>query len=173
MSDLRPFSMREVLTDPELLGDVLAGESWRGWRTLLIAMMGEALDDEERAIFTKLTGREREPRVRVDEFWAIVGRKGGKSRAIAVLIVYVACFLDHSSVLVAGERGVILCMSKTARQAGVVFGYVAGILESSPVLSRLVTNKTSEVLTLSNGLEIEIRPASFRGIRGITAVMVV
>ena len=35
--------IRSALTDPGLLGNVLAGDSWRAWRTLLIAAMGEAL----------------------------------------------------------------------------------------------------------------------------------
>ena len=36
--------MRKALTDKKLLGNVLAGDSWLAWRTLLIASMGEALD---------------------------------------------------------------------------------------------------------------------------------
>ena len=62
-------TMRRALSDPALLGDVLAGDSWAAWRILLIAMMGEPLDDEERAVFKSLTGRENEPLVRVEEFW--------------------------------------------------------------------------------------------------------
>ena len=54
-------TMREALTDVRLLGSVLAGESWLAWRVLLIAGMGEKLTDDERVIFTKLTGREVEP----------------------------------------------------------------------------------------------------------------
>ena len=41
-------TIRKALTDKKLLGNVLAGESWRAWRTLMIAMMGEALTDAER-----------------------------------------------------------------------------------------------------------------------------
>jgi hypothetical protein len=51
----------------------LGGDSWLAWRVLLIAAMGEPLTDEERAIFAKLTGREREPGERVDELWCVVG----------------------------------------------------------------------------------------------------
>ncbi len=54
-------TMRKALSDPALLGNVLVGDSWRAWRVLLIALMGEPLDNEERAIFKGLTGREREP----------------------------------------------------------------------------------------------------------------
>ena len=33
--------MRRALEDPDLFGRILSGESWRGWRVLLIAAMGE------------------------------------------------------------------------------------------------------------------------------------
>ena len=35
-------SIRKALSDPALLGHVLKGDSWRAWRVLLIAAMGEA-----------------------------------------------------------------------------------------------------------------------------------
>src|SRR5580700_6300416 len=100
-------------------------------------------------------------------------RRGGKSRAIGALCVFVAVFVDHSSVLVPGERPVVLCLAPTAKQAGVVYGYICAIFESSPLLAKLVTNKTAEILSLTNGIEIEVRPASFRGVRGLTCVAVV
>jgi hypothetical protein len=81
-------TMRKALSDPQLLGNVLAGESWRRWRTLLVSLMGEALTDDERVIFKDLTGREREPLERVEEFWGVIGRRGGKSRAAAALVVF-------------------------------------------------------------------------------------
>ena len=65
-------TMRRALSDPNLLGNVLAGDSWAAWRVLLIAAMGEALTEDERVIFTRLTGREREPLSRVEEFWGII-----------------------------------------------------------------------------------------------------
>ena len=84
------------------MGAVLGGDSWLAWRVLLIAAMGEALTDDERSIFTKLTGREREPGERVDELWCVIGRRGGKSRAIAALLVYLATMVDYRSQLVLG-----------------------------------------------------------------------
>ena len=54
-------ALREALSDPNLLGAGIAGDSWRSWRVLLIAAMGEELTEDEREIFTQLTGREREP----------------------------------------------------------------------------------------------------------------
>ena len=87
--------LREALSDPNLLGTAIAGDSWRSWRALLIAAMGEELSEDEREIFTKLTGREREPLQRVDQFAAVIGRRGGKSRAMATLATYIAGLCDH------------------------------------------------------------------------------
>jgi hypothetical protein len=166
-------TMRQALSDPELLGTVLEGPSWRTWVVLLVAIMGELLDDEERTIFAQLTGRGREPGERVHEFWGIIGRRGGKSRAIAVLIIYIAVLIDHGRVIVSGERPVVLCLAPTTRQASIVLGYVAGILESVPLFAGMIVNRTAESIELSNGIFIEVRAATFRGVRGFTTVAVV
>jgi hypothetical protein len=109
-------TMRRALSDPAMLGTVLVGDSWLAWRILLVAAMGESLTDDERVIFTRLTGREREPDVRVESLWAAVGRRGGKSRAIATLIVFIATLVDHSKAIVTGEKPIVLCLAPTARQ---------------------------------------------------------
>jgi hypothetical protein len=54
-------AFRGALSDPNLLGTAIAGDSWGAWPALLIAAMGEELREDERAIFNQLTGREREP----------------------------------------------------------------------------------------------------------------
>jgi hypothetical protein len=125
--------LRKALDDPQLLGDMLAGDSWRGWRTLLVAGMGEPLiDDAERETFTQLTGRAREPLQRIEELVAIVGRRGGKSRASAVLAAYIGGLCEHP--LVPGERGVLLCIAPDQRQAGIALGYCEAAFDASPIL---------------------------------------
>ncbi len=166
-------SFREAATSPALLGPILGGPSWLGWRALLLAALGEELEPEERAEFERLTGRPNEPLEKVDEFWSIVGRRGGKSRAISCLAIYLALLCDYSDCLAVGERGVLLILAQNQKQAGIVFNYISGILESIPALAKLVTNKTSEIISLANGIDIEIRAASFRGVRGITAIAVI
>lgn len=76
--------MRAALADPDLFGRVFAGESGAAWRVLLIAAMGEALTQAECIVFEMLTGRPREPGARVDELLAVIGRRGGKTRAVAI-----------------------------------------------------------------------------------------
>ena len=127
--------LREALSDPNLLGTAIAGDSWRSWRTLLIAAMGEELSEDEREIFTKLTGREREPLQRVDQFAAVIGRRGGKSRAMATLATYIAGLCDHSDALVPGERGVLLCVALDQRVAKIILDYAEACFERSPILS--------------------------------------
>jgi hypothetical protein len=44
------ISMRKALESPAYFGTLLAGDSWQAWRVLLIAIVGEALTDEERVV---------------------------------------------------------------------------------------------------------------------------
>jgi hypothetical protein len=101
-------TLRQALEDQSLLGAALAGPSWHAWRSLLIAMMGEPPTKDELKTFTKFTGRETPPSKRVDELWCCVGRRGGKSRAMAALAIYLAGLCDSQDKLSPGERGVVL-----------------------------------------------------------------
>jgi hypothetical protein len=161
-------SIRDALADPNLLGNVLAGDSWRAWRVLMIAAMGEELTDDERETFKQLTGRAHEPLQRVEELAAVVGRRGGKSRAMATLAVYIAGLCEHP--LVRGEKGVLLCVAPDSRQASIVLDYATAAFEASPILRQLIANRTADALELTNGIAIEVRAASFRRLRGPTYV---
>ena len=143
------------------------------WRVLLIACMGEALTAEERAIFAALTGREREPLERVDELWCVIGRRGGKTRAIAVLGAYIAALVDFSDVLAPGERASLPIISASLWQASKCKQYLSGIFAEVPALKRLVENETNDTISLSTRVDIECRPASFRTSRGGTCCAVI
>ena len=99
-------TMREALADPRYFGLLLIGDSWAAWRILLIAIVGEQLTDDERIVFKALTGRDIEPGGPVHEFWAVIGRRGGKSRAAGVLAAYLAACCDWRHLLAPGERGI-------------------------------------------------------------------
>ena len=166
-------TLREALSDPNLLGTAIAGDSWRSWRVLLIAAMGEELREDEREIFTQLTGREREPLQRVDQFAAVIGRRGGKSKAIATVATYIAGLCDHRDALVPGERGVLLCVALDQRVAKIILDYAEACFERSPILKQLIANRTADALELTNGITLEVRPASFRKLRGPTYIAVI
>lgn len=165
------ITIRKALTDPKLLGSTLKGSSWMAWRTLLIGAMGEALTDAERPTFTALTGRAREPLQRVEELEAVVGRRGGKSRAMATLAAYIGGLCKHP--LSRGERGVLLCIAPDQRQAAITLDYAAATFETSPILAQLIANRNADTLELTNGINIEVRAASFRRLRGPTYIGVI
>lgn len=165
------ITIRKALADKALLGGVLAGPSWHAWRTLMIAAMGEALRDDERTIFTALTGRTTEPLERVEELCAVIGRRGGKSRAMATLATYIAGLCDHN--LVRGETGVVLLIAPDQRQAKIALDYAAAAFEQSPILKQLIASRTADTLELTNGISIEVRAASFRRLRGPTYIAVI
>ena len=162
--------LREALTDPRLLGNALPGPTWHAWRTILLATLGEELTDEELKTFHEVTGRVTAPTSRCEELIAVIGRRGGKSRATAVLAVYLSTLVDYKDVLVTGERGLLLCIAPDLRQAGIVHGYISGILADSELLSPLVDHATSAIIKLSNGIDIETRAASWRRLRGVTCI---
>jgi hypothetical protein len=170
---MRPtISIRKALSDPLLLGNVLSGTSWSAWRTLLTAAMGEPLTDDELTQFTQLTSRPAAPSQRVEELVAIVGRRGGKSRALSVLAAYIAGLCDHRPDLAPGETGVLLIISPNQRQAKIALDYCAAAFERSPILKQLIANRNSDTLELTNGVNIEVRAASFRRLRGPTYIAV-
>jgi hypothetical protein len=167
------IAMRDALADPKLLGHALSGESWSAWRTLLIAAVGEKLTPTERKAFKRFTGRAREPGSMVETFLAVAGRRSGKSRAMAVLIVYLAILVDWSDDLSLGERGIAMFLAPSERQAATTFRYAAAIIDAAPLLRARVTGRTADVIELDRGVDLEIAAASWRRSRGATAVAIV
>src|SRR4029078_11320241 len=81
----------------------------------------------------------------------------------AVLSTYIGGLCEHP--LVAGERGVLLCIAPDQRQAKITLEYVAAAFDASPILRQLVVNRTADALELANNISIEVRSASFRRLR--------
>lgn len=165
-------SLRRALEDKNLLAPVMGGDSRQAMRALLLASQGEELTTAERAHFQALTGRDREPLQRAEECHIFAGRRSGKSSGIAALIVYASALCDYSDRLSPGETGVALLIAENQKQARIMLRYIEGALDQSPVLRKLVVGKTQHSLRLSNGIEIEVRPADFRGLRGPSYVIV-
>jgi hypothetical protein len=141
---------------------------------LLIAAMGEPLTEDQRTLFAELTGgRPQEPLQRVEEFVGVIGRRGGKSRAIAVLATYIAALCSHTDTLVPGETGLVLIIAPDQRQALIVLEYIAATFAATPILSLLVASRTADTLTLTTRVSIEVRSASFRRLCGPTYLAVI
>jgi hypothetical protein len=167
------FPMRDALADPLLLADALRGPSWDAWRILLIAAVGEELTEDERAAFKQFTGRDHEPGSMIDTWLTVSGRRSGKTTALAVLVVYLACLCDWSDDLSLGERGVALYLAPTQDQAKRAFRYARAFINHSPLIKKLVTNEVADSIELSNGIDVEIQAANWRHVRGVTCIAVV
>jgi hypothetical protein len=86
---------------------------------------------------------------------------------------YLAALVDWSSVLAKGERGLVLCIGPDQRQAKIQRDYIEGNFDASPIMSSLIRGRTADTIELSNRVSIEVRSASFRRLRGVTAVAVI
>ncbi|MGJ7459446.1 hypothetical protein [Halomonas sp. RA08-2] len=161
-------TIREVMTDPALFGEQFGGESFAAWRALLAGFYGLPLDDDELAAWQDLTGREEAPTGAADEFWLVVGRRGGKSQAAALLAVFEAAFHDYTDRLSPGEVATVMVLAADRKQARSVFRYISGLLHSNPMLERLIVREDKESLELANRTAIEVHTASFRTVRGYT-----
>jgi hypothetical protein len=92
---------------------------------------------------------------------------------MSVLVTYLAACCDYRDVLAPGERGLVLCLSADQRQGRITLDHIAANFEQSPILAQLVVSRTADAIELSNRVTIEVRAASYRRLRGITAVAIV
>ena len=61
-------------------------------------------------------------------------------------------------------------MAASTVQATQAFNFVSGIFTTAESLKGLLENETNDTISLASGVDITIRPASFRTIRGMTAL---
>jgi hypothetical protein len=157
-----------ALADPNLLGAALGNLTpWKVWRIVLRAAFALGLGtEEERAIFEEISGGRPLPAKRVRELWAVVARRGGKSRMAAAIGVYLALFVLRN--LAPGEVGEVTIIAATREQASVVFKYIVGFLQASPVLRQEIEAVTQTEVRLRGNVVLSTRAGSYRTLRGRT-----
>jgi hypothetical protein len=133
----------EAIDDPNLLGaSIRDPDSWKPWRALLAASFGLSLSSEELALYRACTGRRVPPSAPASYLWLVIGRRGGKSFAMALIAVYLAVFRDWRKYLSPGERAIVLLVAAAREQAKILHRYCQGIL-SPPLLDSHVLNVTA------------------------------
>jgi hypothetical protein len=162
------FTIDRVFKDRRLLGAALGDFDLSTWRPALKAAFGLKLNDAEAKTFAQIAGNRAVPETRVRELWAVIGRRGGKSRMAAAVATYLALFVKHRRSH--GERPMVLVIASSVDQARTVFGYVKGFLDASEVLSKEVVDAKAFEVTLSNGVVIAVHSSSFRTVRGRTLI---
>jgi hypothetical protein len=172
--------MRDALTildtmdDPALFGPWFKRrDDWQAWRAFLCALFGLPMTTEQRAIYTRHTGRGNYTTCQAHEAWLIIGRRGGKSFVCALIAVYLAAFRSYKAHLSPGERAVVMVIAADRMQARVTFRYARALLSHVPMLSRMIVAERAESIELSNRCDLEIHTSSFRAVRGRTVAAVI
>ncbi len=162
----------EVMDDPELFKRWFVLPSWDPWRAVLKALFGLPMNERERRLFRKITGRRKAPRKPAEEAWLAVGRRGGKSIITALIAVYIACFRAWTAYLAPGERGVVMVIASDRKQARVIFRYIKALIDGVEMLGKMVKRSTSSEIDLDNSITIEVHTSNFRSVRGYTILCV-
>ena len=164
-----PHEPAAALDDDQLFAAALPGsQSWAPWRAFLKALFALPLTDAELDLYRRHTERLTPPTKPFNEAALVIGRRGGKSRILALIAVYLATFRDYAPYLAAGEVATVAVIAADRKQARVIFRFIDGILSAVPMLRGMVDDQTAEVINLSNRVTIEIHTASFRVTRGYT-----
>ena len=125
--------LQDATTDPNLFASWFRKrETWSSWFAFLAALFGERMTDEQLAIYRRCTGREVPPDGVATEAWLVIGRRGGKSFTLALIATYLACFFEYRRYLQPGERGTVLVIAASQKQARVILRFIRGLLTEVP-----------------------------------------
>lgn len=160
------MNLRDALDSPKVFGPHFRGGTWDAWRVFISAMFALPMTDAELATYRHHTGRTAAPVQPFQEAALICGRRGGKSRVLALLGVYLAVFVDYSNRLAPGELGVVSIVAADRIQSRGIFRYIMGMLREVAMLAPLIESETQESVTLSNGIIITVATNSYRLVRG-------
>jgi hypothetical protein len=168
------MNILDALDDFEIFAPSFADkDTWTAWTAFLASLFGLPMDDEQLAMFRECTGRVEPPTKPAREAWLVVGRKGGKSRILALVATFLASFVDWRKHLSVGERGVIMIVAQDRSAAGVIMGYISGNFHTVPMLERLIERETTDRIELSTRVSIRVHTCSIRGVRGPTVLAAV
>ncbi len=146
-------------------------QTWHAWEVYLKGLFGLPIEDEkDRKLFKACTGLSKPAAERIRESFVICGRRSGKSYMSAVIAAYLASFRDWKPYMSPGEKGWIFIIANDKAQAGIIKAYISGIFQRVRSLKLLVEKETVETLELRNGINIAVKTASFRAIRGYTVL---
>jgi hypothetical protein len=165
------ISILDACADPVLFARWFRDRAtWTAWFAFLRVLFGLAMTDEDLALFARCTGRSEPPVGGVREAWLICGRRAGKSFVLALVAVFLACFVSWIPFLAPGELGTVMVIAADRKQARVIYRYAVALLREVPMLKALIQRESAEAIELTNGIRIEILTASFRTVRGYTLI---
>lgn len=112
--------------------------SWDRWRVFLKALEAAPMSDTDIAVYQHHTGRSEPPTKPARYAELVVGRRGGKSRCLALVAAYLSCILDHRKYIVPGETPVVAVIAQYRKQARVILSYIRGFIREVPLFAELL-----------------------------------
>lgn len=158
----------EFIHHPEILNDQSLSVAQE---TCLKVLFGRPLNERELEVYRRASGRDDYVPCEQREMTLMTGRRGGKSSRIAAPTMCFEAFRNHD--LPRGEKGYILLIATSKRQAKVCFDYIRRYIENSPTLRKRVVNFRKNEIELKNGITIACYPCSYIAVRGVTIVAAV
>ncbi len=161
------MTLLEAMDDPNLFRPWFKNpKDWIAWRVFIAALFGLKLDATQQDIFRQYTQRSTSPNKPVREGWLVIGRRGGKSFALGLIAVFIACFHDYRRFLAPGERATVMIIAADRKQARVIFRFIRGFLHNVPMLKAMIERETQDTFDLINFVTIEVAAASAKRTRG-------
>lgn len=166
MSKPETFNPIALIKSKHVIGDTLSVAQ----ETFLRALYGMPLDAEMHAIYERATLKSTYCAQEYREAVAICGRRSGKdSRLAANTALIEALFREHK--LATGERGYVVAIAPTRKQASVAFQYILARLENSPSMRAMISGDPHDnEVDLVNGITISVLAANQRTARGFSIV---
>ena len=162
----------DALADAALFRPHFAASSWKPWGAFVAALEGVPLDEDALALYRHHTGRQTPPEEPFREAALICGRRGGKTRTLALIATALATLRDWTPFLAVGEVATIAIVATDRRQARNAMRYVRGLIISTPLLGPLIVRDEPELIELRNRVVIEVHTCSLRSVRGYTLAAV-
>ena len=156
-------------------------DSWKAWRSFGKALYGLPFEDEEEALLYQLgTLRETVPEGGFTEAYAVVGRRGGKSRITSLIAAYEAVLGNWQEKVAPGERAWVFIIATDKDQAKIILSYTRAFItlfDNPKAKDRkdrsLIESETMDELHLTNGVSIAVKACTFRAARGYSTCLVI
>lgn len=161
----QPLNILEFIAHPELLSEQTLSVAQQAF---LKSIYGLVLNSEEREIYQRATGRSEPASGEQNEATLIAGRRGGKTSKIAGPIALYEAFRDHH--LCRGDRGHVMLLATTKKQAEIAMRYIRTYLRSSPLLRKQVARWRRDEIELKNNVSIVCYPCSYVAVRGVSVI---
>ena len=145
-------------------------KSYVNWLSFLKTLYGITPTEREHQVISDCTGRDTFPQEGFTEALVLCGRRSGKSKMIALVGAYEAVLSGREKNLSAGEIPMVAILSPTRFQSRIIYTYLKGCLESTPMLRAEIAEDRQGGFVLKNGVEIAVITGDPRTCRGFSVI---